>query len=281
MRLTSRSFENTVRIDLHLHSTASDGSLSPAALVHAACEGGLDVIALTDHDTTGGLAEAAVAAAAAVHVIPGLEVSALHEGADVHVLGYFIDAAHPVLDGYVNRALEARRDRMRAMLVRLENIGVSIGFAEVEAAAGPDVRSMGRPHLARALMQRGYVSSFADAFDRYIGDAGPAYLPTDLVNVVQAIEMIQLAGGLAVWAHPRPDVFDREIRRFAAHGLDGVECFRPRCDGADSIRFERTAKNLGLVVTGGSDWHGPWHGKLGGFAVSADEVAGFLERGGM
>ena len=264
-----------------MHSTASDGSLSPTALAHAARAGGLDVIALTDHDTIGGLAEAAAAAHDALHVIPGVEISAGHEGGELHMLGYFIDPAHPGLLEFAQGALEGRRTRMRGMLDRLEALGVSVAFTEVEAAAGPDVRSMGRPHLARALIQRGYVSTFADAFDRYIGDAAPAYLPTDLVNVPRAIELIHQARGLAVWAHPRGDVFDREIRRITNWGLDGVECIRPRCDAAESLRLETVSRELGLLVTGGSDWHGPWHGRLGSFSVSPEDVAAFLERGGM
>jgi hypothetical protein len=270
-----------LRIDLHIHSTASDGSLSPSALAHAAKAGGLDVIALTDHDTVGGIAEAAAAAHDALHVIPGIEISTSYDGTEVHVLGYFVDPTYADLVQFARGALEGRRARMRGMLDRLQALGVSVPFKEVEAAAGPDVQSMGRPHLARALIQRGYVNTFADAFERYIGDAGPAYLPTDLVTAARAIELIHEAGGLAVWAHPRPDVFERDIRRFVAWGLDGVECIRPRCDAADSLRLETVSRELGMVITGGSDWHGPWHGKLGGFSVTSDDIAAFLERGGM
>lgn len=270
-----------MRIDLHLHSTASDGSLSPAALITGARSGGLDIVALTDHDTVAGVAMAAAAGAGGVHVIPGIEMSTTHESAELHMLGYFIDPADPAVASYGARALEARRARMRGMLERLAALGIPVGFSEVEEAAGPDARSIGRPHLARALLQGGYVSTFAEAFDRYIGDAGPAFLPTDLLSACSAIEMIHGAGGLAVWAHPRMEVFDREVRRFATWGLDGIECFRPRCDAADSMRLERVARELGLLVTGGSDWHGPWHGRLGGFSVSEEEVSGFLERGGI
>lgn len=270
-----------MRIDLHLHSTASDGSLSPSALVREARAGGLHVISLTDHDTSSGVAEAASAAEGSLHVIPGIEVSTVHEGGELHMLGYFIDPLHPELMRFAALAFEGRRERMRGMLQRLETLGVFVRFGDVEAAAGPDARSMGRPHLARALMQRGYVSSFADAFDRYIGDAGPAYLPTDLVSTCRAIEMIHAAGGLAVWAHPRAEIFERDIRRFVSWGIDGVECFRPRCDAVDSLRLENTARELGLLMTGGSDWHGPWHGRLGTFAVTAEDVGAFLERGGI
>ena len=270
-----------MRIDLHLHSTASDGSLSPSALVCAARAGGLHVIALTDHDTSAGVAEACAAGVGSIHVISGIELSTMHEGAEVHVLGYFVDPTHPRLVEYANSAEEARHERMRDMLGRLNSLGVSIPYQEVLDVAGPTARAIGRPHLARALVQRGYAHSHADAFDRFIGDAGPAYLPISLVNVREAIELIHDAGGLAIWAHPRPEVFHRELRRFAAWGLDGAECFRPRADASDSLRLEAACKLNRLLVTGGSDWHGSWHGRLGTWSVSCDEVGAFLERGGI
>lgn len=270
-----------MRIDLHLHSTASDGSLSPGALVRAAARGGLDVIALADHDTVAGVGEASNAAAGAVHLIPAIEVSATHDAGELHVLGYFIDPSHPALIAYSDEAVRARRTRMRGMLERLERLGVRVEYEEVAAAAGPGGAAIGRPHLARALVNRGYVRSFADAFDRYIGDRAPAFLPTDLHSVRTAIELIHTVGGVAVWAHPRASSFEREIRRFARWGLDGAECFRPRCPPEECLALEATTRSLGLLVTGGSDWHGEWHGRLGEFSMSRDEVGAFLGRGGI
>jgi predicted metal-dependent phosphoesterase TrpH len=270
-----------VRIDLHVHSTASDGSLSPSALVGAAAAGNLHVIAVTDHDTTSGVADAVAAAADTVHVIQGIEVSSTHDAGEVHVLGYFIDPTHPAMVAYSTEAALSRRARMRGMLRRLESLGVVVQFEEVIAAAGSEQAAIGRPHLARALIQRGYASTFAEAFDRYIGDRGPAFLPTELLTPRSAIELIHTAGGVAVWAHPRQNVFQKHIRHFANWGLDGVECFRPRCPLDESLSLEATAKSLDLLVTGGSDWHGDWHGPLGGFSMSRDEVGQFLERGGI
>jgi predicted metal-dependent phosphoesterase TrpH len=270
-----------VRIDLHLHSTASDGSLPPRELVCAARSGGLHVIALTDHDTTVGVPEAVSAAESTIQVIPGIEISSHHAGADLHVLGYFVDPLHPAILAYAERAVSERSERMRAMLGRLASLGIGVAWEEVEAAAGPGSRVVGRPHLARALVQGGFASSFSDAFERWIGDAGPAYLPTELITPADAIELVHAVGGLAVWAHPRPDVLERDLRRLERWGLDGVECIRPRADAAESLRMERLARELGLVVTGGSDWHGPWHGRLGAFSVSEDEVGEFLDRAGM
>ena len=270
-----------MRIDLHLHSTASDGSLSPSALVCAARTGGLHIIALTDHDTAAGVPEACQAGVGSIHVISGIEVSTTHVCGDVHVLGYFIDPAHARLVAYMREAEDRRRERMRSMLGRLDDMGVRVPFEDVLAAAGPSARTLGRPHLARALISRGYAQTHAEAFDRYIGDHGPAYAPVDLVDPREAIGLIHESGGLAVWAHPRLDIFEAEIGKFVAWGLDGIECYRPRCDAADSLRLEKHARAHGLLVTGGSDWHGSWHGRLGAFSVGTDEVGAFLERGGI
>jgi predicted metal-dependent phosphoesterase TrpH len=249
--------------------------------VQAAHAGGLHIVALTDHDTTAGVSEAISASEGLVHVIPGIEVSCTHEGSEVHILGYFIDPTDALLVAFAERAGTVRRERMRAMVARLLALGINVTFEDVEAAAGPHASAIGRPHLARALVSRGHVGTVNEAFDRFIGDAGPAYLPTDLAMPHQAIEMIHAVRGLAVWAHPRPDLFEREIRRFVSWGMDGVECFRPRVDAADAIHFESVTRKLGMLVTGGSDWHGVWHGRLGAFSVSREEVGPFLERGGI
>lgn len=270
-----------MRIDLHLHSTASDGSLSPSALVCAARTGGLHIVALTDHDTAAGVTEACQAAVDSIHVIPGIEVSTTHVSGDVHVLGYFIDPGHPRLVAYMRDAEERRRERMHSMLGRLGDMGVRVPFEDVVAAAGPAARTLGRPHLARALISRGYAQTHAEAFDRFIGDHGPAYAPVDLATPRDAIDLIHDSGGIAVWAHPRFDVFADEIGRFTEWGLDGIECFRPRCDATESLRLEEYARSHRLLVTGGSDWHGEWQGRLGDFAVDRDDVAAFLDAGGI
>lgn len=242
---------------------------------------GLDVIALTDHDTAAGVPDALRAAAGCVHVIPGIEISTMYDSGELHMLGYFIDVAHPGIVRYQATAAQGRRARMQGMLDRLETLGIEVEYEEVVRAAGSDSVAIGRPHLARALVKRGFAHSFADAFERYIGDRGPAYLPTQLLTPCQAIDLIHTAGGLAVWAHPRIALYQRDIRLFTKWGLDGVECFRPRCPPDESITLESTARSLGLLVTGGSDWHGDWHGPLGDFSMSMDEVGAFLERGGI
>ena len=269
-----------MRIDLHLHSTASDGTLAPAALVRAAAAAGLDLIALTDHDTASGIAEARTVPAPPI-VIPGIEVSSTHGGAELHFLGYFIDPAHPALERFAHQAIARRRDRMEGMVRRLQALGVAIGIDEVIAEAGAEATALGRPHLARVLVQRGYVQSFAEAFERYLADGGPAFLPTELLTPREAIDLIHDLGGIAVWAHPPADAVEPDLPHLVRWGLDGVECYRPRHTEADTRRLLDAARAHRLVITGGSDWHGGWHGRLGAFAVVDHQVEAFLRLGGI
>lgn len=266
-----------MRLDLHLHTHVSDGRVSPADAVRAAVQGGLDVIAVTDHDTAEGVIEARAAARdLPVRVVPGIEISARHEDGEIHVLGYWVDPfAESVLRHQISAA-DRRRERMRAMIGRLDTLGVGVSFDEVQEIAGDTVRSLGRPHLARALMAGGHVRSFGEAFGRFLRDGGPAYVMQDFPSVRSAIETIHAAGGVAVWAHPELEVFDAQIRRFAAWGLDGVECFRPLTPPPLSMLLDRAAGDLRLLRTGGSDWHGPHSGRLGGFYVGRANVAGFI-----
>lgn len=270
-----------MRIDLHIHSTASDGSLSPAAVVTAAAAGSLHIIAIADHDTVAGVAAAQAAAAGTVHVIPALELSTYADGAEYHVLGYFVDPANGSLMEHAALASGARETRMHRMIDHLVALGVNVAFEDVLAAAGTKPDSIGRPHLARALLQRGHVSTVSEAFDRYIGDQGPAFVPTALITPFDAIDIIHEAGGVAVWAHPRPDALQTALGGLVEHGLDGVECYRPRLTHGDTERISAIAAGAGIFVTGGSDWHGEWQGRLGDFAIERDDVLPFLEIGGI
>lgn len=250
-------------------------------MVAAARAGGLHVIAIADHDTIAGVPAARIAAEGSVHVIPAVELSTYDAGAEYHVLGYFVDTANAALLAHGARASGARETRMHDMIGRLGALGVNVAFDDVLAAAGPKPESLGRPHLARALHQRGHVSTISEAFDRYIGDQGPAFVPTALITPYEAIDIIHAAGGVAVWAHPRPDALQTALSAFVAHGLDGVECYRPRLTHSDTERISAIAAGAGLFVTGGSDWHGDWQGRLGEFAIERDEIAAFLEIGGI
>lgn len=268
-----------MKLDLHIHSTASDGAVPPAGIVSRARAGGLALIALADHDTVAGVPAALAAASdGGVHVIPAIEISASHRERDIHVLGYGIDPHHPVMESYGARARIAREERIREMVHLLTQLEVEVDFDAVLAEAGPDAAALARPHLARVLWTQGHVGSVAEAFDRYIGDEGPAFVPVQLLDVAGAIASIHDAGGLAVWAHPPLPMLGGALREFVDAGLDGLECHRPRVVPEDLNRLLNKARQHDLLVTGGSDWHGEWHGDLGSFHLGREQVAAFLER---
>ena len=271
-----------MRLDLHIHTTASDGAWSPAAVAHHAV-GRLDVIALTDHDTVAGIGRARRAAAGLpLHVIPAIELSSTFNGRDVHVLGYFVDPAAPALLDHEARAMGARERRMEEMIGRLREQGIQVDMDAVLHAAGPERGSIGRPHLARVLVEEGHARNVPDAFDRWIGDAHPAFVPTALLDPAGAVAVVRAAGGIAVWAHPPADLIDGLLPGLVRSGLRGLEVYRPRVDPGRAARLERTVRTAGLVVTGGSDWHTPEAGsELGDFHVTGEELAPFLEEGGM
>lgn len=272
-----------MRLDLHIHSTASDGFWSPEAVVRGASKGALDVIALTDHDNIGGFASAdAVGRELNVHVIPALEVSSTHQSRDVHVLGFFVDPDARALAEHATRAGRRRHERMHQMLERLRARGIDVPFAAVEEAAGPARNVVGRPHLARALVAAGHASSVPDAFDRLIGDQHDAFVPTAMLEPAGAVDVILAAGGVPVWAHPPGDLLDNLLPGLVRAGMRGLEVYRPRNHRTDIARYEGICRTSGLVRSGGSDWHTPEGGAaLGDFHVTADEVEGLLAAGRM
>jgi 3',5'-nucleoside bisphosphate phosphatase len=271
-----------MNLDLHLHSTASDGTATPEELVEAALAGGLDAIALTDHDTTAGVERARTAVLGRpLEVIPAIEVSTTENGSELHILGYFVDPAHPALRAYEETAGDRREQRMREMVVRLRDQGIEVTFEAVVAAAGEDRGNLGRPHLARALMNAGYVDQVPEAFDLYIGNDHPAYVPTRLLSPGEGIRLILEAGGIPVWAHPRADELDRLLPGLVREGLRGLEVYRPRTPPHRVVELEKRARKAGLLRTGGSDWHGPDDGPLGGFRVTWEEVGELLTEGGL
>jgi len=283
-----------VRIDLHLHTNASDGQLAPAELVRTARRARLDLIAITDHDTVAGVEEALEEArrggdedaageadVARTIVIPGIEVSSTHAGGELHFLGYFVDHRLPLLTDFATAAAERRRSRIRGMIELLARLGIEIEYDDVVAAAGVGATNLGRPHLARALVARGYVTTIGDAFERYLGDDGPAFLPTELLTPREAIELIEAAGGLAVWAHPPRELVESELEKFVEWGLQGLECHRPRNTTTTTHHLLFAAEAYELLVTGGSDWHGDWHGPLGGFSVGEHQIEEFLRETGI
>jgi predicted metal-dependent phosphoesterase TrpH len=272
-----------MKLDLHMHTTASDGAWSAEAVVEAAAAGGLDVISITDHDTTAAVAAAQAAAAGVnLQVIPGVELSSTYEGRDVHILGYFVDVAAPGLVKHGGRAEARREERMREMIARLAEQGIDVSFDAVERAAGADHVVIGRPHLAAALVEAGHASSVPDAFDRLIGDEHPAFVPTALLEPVGAVEIVLAAGGIPIWAHPPGDLIDPLLPGLTRGGLRGLEVYRPRKRRSELLRLESICRSTGLLMTGGSDWHSPDGGAaLGDFWVDSDEIERFLGAGGM
>ena len=244
-------------IDLHSHTTASDGELSPEELLARARSAGVTTLAVTDHDTVKGLARAQAAATAeGVRLVPGIEVSTESEGREVHILGHFVDPAEPGLASFSDRLRDERAERMARMVQRMNQLGFPVTLEEVERiAAGAH---LGRPHLALALVARGYVTSTREAFDRFLGDGKPGYVDRFRVSAEEAIAMLHRAGGTATLAHPGSSkVSSFTLERLAKAGLDGMEIFHPDHVPSQREAFLRQADALGLVPTAGSDFHGP------------------------
>ena len=252
-----------MRIDLHTHTTASDGLLSPEALVQAVQAAHLDVFSITDHDTLDALAEAEThARGRGLRLITGIELSAMwRKKFELHLLGYFFDPADPHLLGFLRERREARRVRLTAMLNRLRGVGIAIAAEDVLALARDG--NVGRPHLARVLVQRGFVSSPDEAFERYLGEGKPAYVPRPDVSIAEAIQVIHAVGGLASLAHPGLHNHDEALPDLAAAGLDAIEVYHVAHTPGQAKHYRRLAGRWGLAVTGGSDFHGAKGGYYG------------------
>ena len=260
-------------VDLHAHSTASDGSRAPADVMLAAHRAGLSAIALTDHDTVAGIAEAAAAAATlGLRLVPGIELSAVEGDAETHILGLHLSDTRE-LESTLVGLREMRRSRAERMVARLNDLGVRISFTAVlEQAAGG---AIGRPHVARAMIAEGWAVDFRDAFDRYLGSGRPAYVAKERLAVAAAISLIHRAGGLAVLAHPASAGTRERIEAFAREGIDGVEVRHPSHSGEDIARLGALVEHYSLVPSGGSDWHGASDGPrtLGMMRVPAEWLA--------
>lgn len=255
-----------MRIDLHAHSNVSDGTEPPRELVRLAAAADLDVVAITDHDTVSGWDEAAAASVDfGIRVVPGLELSCTRGAASVHVLGYQIDPSRPGVAEELTAIRTGRTDRLPAMLAALARHGVALRTEQVwEAAGGAD--SLGRPHVADALIAAGYVADRREAFDVWLAEGRPAHIARYAPDVIDGIQLIRAAGGVAVIAHPwgresRDTVTPDVLAEFAGAGLAGIEAHHDDHDEPTEIALVALASELGLVVTGGSDWHGS--GKVG------------------
>jgi predicted metal-dependent phosphoesterase TrpH len=245
-------------VDLHSPSTASDGSRPPRAVVVAARAAGLSAIALTDHDTMAGVAEAADAGRQlGVRVVPGVELSAIDGDREVHVLGLHIERA-AALETMLSEFRESRHARAEQIVAKLNALAIPITFDAVLAQAAGG--AIGRPHIARALIAEGWARDSRDAFDRYLGAGKPAYVPKQRLSVAEAVALIHAGSGIAVLAHPGGDGRREIVERFVALGLDGLEVRHPGHSAEDIARLGALVDFFRLVPSGGSDWHGAAEG---------------------
>jgi 3',5'-nucleoside bisphosphate phosphatase len=242
------------RVDLHAHTTFSDGLLSPEELVARAAEKHLAALAVTDHDTVDALARARAAAPAGLELISGIEMSTAFDGADLHVLGYYLNPDDGALRERLQGFQREREQRALAIVERLRVLGAPVELEAVLELAGPGV--VGRPHVAAAMVSAGLVTDIDEAFERYLGSQAPAYVPRPAFSPSEAIALIHAADGVSVLAHPGSQMPDSVIERLHASGLRGIEVWHPQHGGATVRRYRALAQRLGLLETGGSDFHG-------------------------
>ena len=252
-------------IDLHVHSNISDGTLSPTELVDHAVKMGLSAFALTDHDTIRGIAEAKECAAwhtsqgRAIEVYSGVEISAAYKNRDIHILGLLINEHDEILDRILTNFLENRNRRNEKMLEKFAEYGIELTMEDLTADA--DSAVITRAHFATALMRKGLVSSVQEAFEKYVGDNAPCYIPREFMSPEQAISSIKKAGGVPVLAHPLlynlpHDELYALVDRLKKAGLKGIEVYYSNNRGQDEVNVKALANHFGLVATGGSDFHG-------------------------
>ncbi len=276
------------KVDLHIHSTASDGRLSPAEVVHKSVERGLTIIAIADHDTVDGIAPALTAVEAFSHlkIIPCVEISSDVPHGEVHVLGHFIDYTDHELRATLEKFRNSRRERAQGMIAKLRNLGIHIEWQRVQEIAGSG--SLGRPHIAQAMLEKGYITSFKEAFTKYIGRDGSAYVEREKMTPVEAVELILKASGLPVLAHPLtvndPETMVVELK---AAGLVGLEAHYNNYTTDEINRLVSLANKYGLIATGGSDFHGmdtSTETMIGGVDVpmeSAEQLIALAEQRGL
>jgi 3',5'-nucleoside bisphosphate phosphatase len=268
--------------DFHTHSIHSDGRLTPEQLAALAHKNGVRVMALTDHDSTAGVRQMAAALQPlGIRLIPGVELSTDIPGSEVHVLGYFMDIDDPRFQSELSRFREGRLGRGMRMIEKLRGLGMDVSWERVQEIAGD--ASVGRPHVARHLLERGYVTSIPDAFDRFIGRTGPAYAEREKLTPAQAVALINSAGGIASVAHPHytPNV-EEIIIDLKAQGLTGLEVYYKDLDAVKVAGLLAMARRVGLLPTGGSDYHAlgnPGEREPGLIPLTDDAVAALLQRG--
>ncbi len=251
-------------IDLHTHTTASDGALTPRELVERAHGLGIRTLSVTDHDTLAGVpAAAAAAAACGMELLPGIEITAVHEGRDVHMLAYFRDPQPAGLAPFLEHQRQDRARRARAMSARLASLGAPIDMEDLIAGAAAAGKAVARPTVARALLDAGHVTSLQQAFDRWLADGKPAYVPRTGASPAEVIRLVRRSGGVPVLAHPGLLRKDELIPDLVAAGLGAIEAYHSDHDSGTRSRYLRVAERHGLAVSGGSDFHADDHPRAG------------------
>jgi predicted metal-dependent phosphoesterase TrpH len=275
------------RADLHTHTTASDGMFSPTVNVQLAKEAGLAAVAITDHDTVAGISEALEAGQSYdILVVPGVEISTAAFGKDIHILGYGFSPSDPVFLERLLKLRNVRNTRNDEILANLGQLGMNISLDELESVAGKSRSSdgsVGRPHIAQVLVDKGFVSSIKEAFDRYLGEGKPAFASPRRILPSDAILWIHDAGGVAVIAHPGLYADDALVLSLLDAGADGLEAFHSDHDPDMEKRYEQWVSSRGKLVTGGSDFHGKkdgvsFHGDIGSRSVDASIIGSLTRR---
>lgn len=246
----------SVYADLHTHTSCSDGTFAPEGLVKRAAERGVRGLAVTDHDTVEGVAEAQRASEAhGLHFVPGVELSVTLDGREIHLLAYGVKPSHEGLQQFLRAMKEARRERARRMIERLRDEGVDVRDQKLETAVASN-SSVGRPHVAAALVRGGFVESVDQAFEQFLGRDRPAFVAKPEVPAPKALALVHEAGGVGVLAHPGHWTPSAIIRQLVEEGLDGIETVHPSHDASLQQYYGRLARGHGLLETGGSDYHG-------------------------
>ncbi len=268
-------------IDLHMHTTASDGRLSPAELVRRVAAAGIRTMSVTDHDTLAGLPDVRSAAeAAGIDLVDGIEITSVHDGRDVHILGYFLDVSGAPLAGFLHAQRMRRVERVREIAARLAALGAPLDVTALLAAAQTRPgTSVGRPVIARALVASGHAASVQDAFDRFLAHGRPAFVARVGPTPVEVLQVIHTAGGLASMAHPGVTNQPEVMRTLARAGLDAIEVHHSDHSPARRAELHAYARRHDLLETGGSDFHGDEDRArpLGGAALPAEDYARLVE----
>ena len=248
------------RIDLHLHTTYSDGSLPPSEVVALAHKAGVSTLAITDHDITDGITEAMNSGKEqGIEVIPGIEISSRFQDRETHILGYFLNWNHSTFQSWLINLRETRHHRNTQIVENLNRLGLSLSYEDVQATAGSG--AIGRPHIAQVLLSKRYVKSAKEAFDRYLADRAPTYVPRELPDAKEAIDWVRSVGGVSVLAHPnwakeKGEGIQKFCENLKTQGLQGIEVFYSTHTPRQTSDYLEIARRLELLVTGGSDFHG-------------------------